>query len=248
MRSTNASLAAAAVVPSLDAVVALAHQVVPSAVAVSVTVVSDAGSGTAAATSGWARTLDQAQYAAGAGPCVDAAIGGGVESITMAPRDNDPNRGPRETAVDASSPVLAVADRAMLGQTRAISDTRRDVRWPAYAAAAVAEGALSSMSIPIPVDDGVVASINAYATHVDAFGQADHARLRKLAAVAAVVLSTGGEPPVRLRDVVDQAKGIVMSEQHCSAELALDVLAARALERGCSLRDAAVDLVHAASS
>ncbi|MDT7546945.1 MAG: hypothetical protein QOE99_3055 [Actinomycetota bacterium] len=209
MRSTNASLAAAAVVPSLDAVVALAHQVVPSAVAVSVTVVSDAGSGTAAATSGWARTLDQAQYAAGAGPCVDAAIG---------------------------------------GETRAISDTRRDVRWPAYAAAALAEGALSSMSIPIPVDDGVVASINAYATHVDAFGHADHARLRKLAAVAAVVLSTGQEPPVRLRDVVDQAKGIVMSEQHCSAELALDVLAARALERGCSLRDAAVDLVHAASS
>jgi GAF domain-containing protein len=208
MRSTNASLANAAIAPSLDAVVSLAHHVVPSAVAVSVTVVSDAGSDTAAATSAWARALDQAQYAAGAGPCVDAAIG---------------------------------------GETRAISDTRRDVRWPAYAAAAVAEGALSSMSVPIPVDDGVVASLNAYATDVDAFGQADHARLRKLAAVAAVVLSTGRQPAIRARDVVDQAKGIVMGEQHCSAALALDVLTARALERGCSLRDAAGDLVHATS-
>jgi GAF domain-containing protein len=192
----------------LEAVVALAHHVVPAAVAISVTVVSDAGVETAASTSAWAASLDRAQYDAGAGPCVDAAIG---------------------------------------GEMRSIADIRHDTRWPAYAAVALADGALSSVSVPIPVDDRVVASLNAYATHLDAFSSADHARLRKLAAVAAAVLATAEAPLRHAHAGIDQAKGILMNEEHCSAEQALDILAARALANRSSLREVAADVTRAAT-
>jgi hypothetical protein len=206
MSALDPSLAAAGVAPSLDAIVALAHQVVPASVAVSVTVIGEAGAITAASTGRWAADLDRAQYDADAGPCVDAAIG---------------------------------------GETRSIADIRHDDRWPTYAVAALAAGALSSVSIPIPVDDGLVASLNAYATHVDAFSSADRARLRKLAAVAAAVLSSGAATPLRSRPVMDQAKGILMHEEHCSAELAMDGLAKRALDSGRSLQQVAADVVAA---
>jgi GAF domain-containing protein len=208
MSPTPPPLSTAAVAPSLEAVVALAHQVVPSAVAVSLTVVSESGAETVASTSAWAESLDRVQYEAGAGPCVDAAIG---------------------------------------GEPRSITDIRRDTRWPAYAAVALADGALSSLSLPIPVDNRVVASLNAYATHVDAFSSADQARLQKLAGVAAAVLTTAEEPQLRSRAGIDQAKGVLMHEEHCSAGRALDILAARALAGRSTLREVSADVLRVAA-
>jgi hypothetical protein len=191
---------------TLGAVVALARQAVPAAAAVSVTVVTDAGALTAASTSAWAETLDQAQYDAAAGPCLDAAIG---------------------------------------GEPRSIPDVRLDTRWPAYAAAAIEGGALSSLSVPVPVDDAVVASMNAYATEPHAFTDDDSTRLLRLAAVAATALATATDPPLRSRAVVDQAKGILMHQHACTAGEALDRLAEIATANGQSLREAAVVLTAA---
>src|SRR4051812_4569080 len=116
---------------TLDAVAEMSLRCVPGAVSVSVTVVTNAGARTIAATSDWAGTIDQAQYAAGDGPCVEASVGGEVREMT---------------------------------------DAAIETRWPAFTAAALAGGALSSMSIPIPVDDdGVVGALNAFASTPAAF-------------------------------------------------------------------------------
>jgi hypothetical protein len=206
MSPTDVPVPPDGVARTLTAVVALARQAVPAATAVSVTVIGGAGPLTAASTSPWADDLDQAQYDAAAGPCLDAAIG---------------------------------------GEVRTISDVRLDRRWPAYAAAAIKGGALSSLSVPIPVDDAVVASVNAYSTDVDAFTADDSDRLLRLAAVAATALATATEPPLRSRAVIDQAKGILMHQHTCSSVEALDRLSEIAVARGESLRDAAIELIRA---
>ena len=133
------------------------------------------------------------------------------------------------------------------GETREMIDAAVETRWPSYAAAALAAGTISSVSVPIPVDDaGVVASLNAFARTSGAFTPADHVALTRLAGTAAAALTTvpvGGTVP-RTRSVVDQAKGILMSSRHCTAQQALDSLGGLAGQAGSSLLAAAEALVR----
>jgi GAF domain-containing protein len=139
--------------PVLKAIVLVAQQSIPSAAAVSVTLIDGAGARTAASSSHWADFLDQAQYDAGSGPCVDAA------------RD---------------------------GETCVMRDVAIESRWPAFVAAALARGAGSSMSVPIPMDDddGVVASLNAFGVASDGFSATDEQALTRLAGTAGAALMT----------------------------------------------------------
>jgi GAF domain-containing protein len=137
------------------------------------------------------------------------------------------------------------------GEVRHMTNAADETRWPAYTAAALALGAMSSLSIPIPVDDeGVVAALNAFAAAPVAFTAADELILTRLAGTAAAALTTvsTGRGPLRSRDVVDQAKGILMTTQHCSAQQALDVLSSRVGETGISLRRVAEELVRATAT
>jgi GAF domain-containing protein len=206
--NANPPTVAGAVQRTLGAVADLACRSVPSAVAVSVTLVSDGRASTVASTSDWAVALDRAQYSAGYGPCVEASIG---------------------------------------GEVREMIDAARETRWPAYAEAALATGALSSLSIPVPVDDdGVVAALNAFATTSHAFTAADQVTLRRLAGTAAAALTTVpiGGTRLRTRTVVDQAKGILMTTRRCTAAEALDLLGSTAGQTGASLLSVAEDLVR----
>jgi GAF domain-containing protein len=62
----------------LDAVAISAQQSIPSAVAVSLTLVTEGAAATAASSSDWAAALDRTQYEVGSGPSVDAAVGGEI--------------------------------------------------------------------------------------------------------------------------------------------------------------------------
>lgn len=191
----------------LQAVVALAQQVVPALAGASITVVTDTEATTRAASPAWVEGLDLAQYDVGRGPCVDAAVGGEICEMR-----------------DAST----------------------ETRWPLFVAAALMAGAGSSMSVPIPVDDGLVGSLNVFARAAGAFGVEDREALIRLAAVAAAALSSSSEPGKHPafppRAVVDQAKGILM-HSGLSAPEALDALGTRAHASGQSTRQAAEQLV-----
>jgi hypothetical protein len=194
----------------LGAVALAAQQGIPSAVAVSLTLVRDGAATTGASSSDWADPLDRAQHDVTAGPSVDAAVGG--EICVMV-------------------------------------DVTTETRWPAYVAAAIANGVGSSMSVPIPVDDGgLVGSLNAFSRSIDAFTTTDENALTRLAGTAAAALLTvdiGGFVG-RSRAVVDQAKGIVMNGEHCTAAQALDVLRRRAGVSGRSLPEVAGDVIETA--
>jgi GAF domain-containing protein len=196
----------------LNALSGLALQSTPSAAAVTVTLVTETGASTIAATSDWADSLDVAQYApTGGGPCVDAAVS---------------------------------------GTERAMTDTSTEVRWPLYVAAARKRGARSSLSLPIPSDDnGVVCSLNAFSQQVAGFGAADRELLVRVAGAAAAALSTVDslQAPWPVRAVVDQARGIVMATEHCTATEALDILTGRADAAGATLRAVSADLVRRTS-
>jgi hypothetical protein len=192
----------------LKAVAIVAEQSIPSAAAVSLTLVTEGTATTAASSSDWAGALDKEQYAVRSGPALDAAIG---------------------------------------GETCVMADASTETRWPAYVAAALARGALSSVSIPLPVDDdGVVGSLTAFGTSVGGFTPTDEHALMRLAGTAAAALMTAdiGSFVGRSRAVVDQAKGIVMTNEHCSAAVALDSLRRTAGESGRSLHEVAADVIR----
>jgi GAF domain-containing protein len=140
-------------------------------------------------------------------------------------------------------------DAAITGEVRDMTDAASEARWPAYVAASLARGVLSSTSIPIPVDDdGVVGSLNAFATESHAFTAADRDGLTQLAGTAATALTTvdTGDAPRRMRAVVDQAKGIVMNAEGCSAPEALDRMTLLGRDSDRTLREVAADVVLAA--
>ncbi len=93
-------------------------------------------------------------------------------------------------------PCLAAAAG---GETILISDMSTEDRWPDYTPTAVADGAGSSLSIGIPVQQAVTGGLNIYSTAVNAFDE-DAVDLAKGFASYAVVArpmrtSTPAPPP-----------------------------------------------------
>jgi hypothetical protein len=117
----------------LQRVVELSQQVVPGVAEASVTVVLKDKASTAASTGELALALDQAQYARGDGPCLEAAVG---------------------------------------QEIREISDMRQETRWPDYAREGAERGALSSLSMPVPVSENMQAALNVFALMPGAFDDA----------------------------------------------------------------------------
>ncbi|MGY1636951.1 GAF domain-containing protein [Geodermatophilus sp. SYSU D00742] len=54
-------------------------------------------------------------------------------------------------------------------EIREITDAREEARWADYAQACVERGALSSMSVPVPVRQAVHGGLDLYAVEADAF-------------------------------------------------------------------------------
>jgi GAF domain-containing protein len=172
---------------------------------------------TVASTGGLATKLDEAQYALGHGPCLDAAAGG--------------------TAV-------------------LIRDMARDDRWPDYGPVAVGAGVRSSLSTPFPLQQHVLAALNLYACHADAFND-DHAEVaREIASTAAVggvnavlydsaaQLAAELQDAMRSRATIEQAKGIVMAQSGIDPDGAFDLLVRASQRENRKLREVAAELVQ----
>lgn len=136
------------------------------------------------------------------------------------------------------------------------SDLRTERRWPAFARDAAGAGVLAIRSVPMLVRDGApIGVLTVYGAAAAAFDDSDR-RLADLIAGFATVAVTGTMRSyddtalsARLRralvsrSAIDQAIGVVMAEQACSAERALTVLRAAARERGTTLQVVAADVV-----
>ena len=145
---------------------------------------------------------------------------------------------------------------ARTGEITEITDTRTEQRWPDYARQAAEAGNLSSLSIPLGVDEDMVGALNIYARRPDAFDAASRSAATEFGPFAAVALGNihayssarelagNLQAALESRAVIDQAKGILMERHKLTAEQAFEVLAQASMRGNIKLRDVADHLVR----
>jgi GAF domain-containing protein len=199
----------------LQRVAELAKQVIPGVAEASVTLIAHDKASSAAYTGRLALDLDETQYGRGYGPCLEAAVGEEIREIT---------------------------------------DARVETRWPDYTVSAVERGSLSSLSVPVPIREGLHGGLNLYAIEAGAFGDARGTAITFASYAAVAVhnmhlyestreLADNLDIAMRTRAVIEQAKGILMSQRRCDATEAFNLLAAASQRSNRKLRDIAQAIV-----
>ena len=138
-----------------------------------------------------------------------------------------------------------------------IPDTRSETRWPDHARRAAEHGNLSSLSVPLVIDEPQVSgALNIYARQPNAFDEATRCaatRIAPYAAVAAGNLSLHRralgradhlETVLASRAVIEQAKGILMERHDVTAHGAFRILARASIHTHITVRRLAEHLVH----
>jgi GAF domain-containing protein len=113
-----------------------------------------------------------------------------------------------------------------------VADTRTDGRWPRYEKCAAQLQVLSMLCAPLWVDEQRVGSLSLYAVEPDAFDARDLRLAELLAVHAALALSDAGRAEklreaAANRDIIGQAKGVLMERHQLTAAAAFDLLTPR---------------------
>src|SRR3954462_7729469 len=147
---------------------------------------------------------------------------------------------------------------ARTGELTEIADTRTDRRWPDYLPRAAEHGNLSSLSVPLAIDEDeqVTGALNIYPRRPHAFDEDSRTAATKFAPYAAVAagnlhayqsaqnMAANLQTALETRGVIDQAKGILMERHRLTADQAFQVLAQASMKTNRKLRVVAADLVH----
>jgi transcriptional regulator with GAF, ATPase, and Fis domain len=201
----------------LDEVARRAKRVLPETSEVSVTLLKGDHAETAASTGAVALQLDERQYDKRLGPCLDAAVSGAKIKLTMA---------------DPDSP------------------------YPDWRQIARQQGVTHTLSIGFPVATQTVGALNVYNSTGRPFSPDSERIVATFANFARIVLTSAGlhqnladlaaqlEAAVRSRAVIDQAKGMIMTKNRCTAEEAFQVLVRTSQNRNLKLRYVAEELVQ----
>ncbi|MGH3865859.1 MAG: ANTAR domain-containing protein [Pseudonocardiaceae bacterium] len=120
---------------------------------------------------------------------------------------------------------------------------------------ALAHGIGSALSIPISTGSGVRGALNLYAaqtnmfttnrrTRAEALGTEGSRTLRlALRGTDQIQLTHHLETAMASRSIIDQAIGIIMGQNRCSATDAFEILRAASNHRNIKLRDVATEIV-----
>lgn len=155
-------------------------------------------------------------------------------------------------------PVQVEAAQTELGQgpcldsvyeqvTVRLSDTATDPRWPQFSRRALELGVRSMLAIQLYVDGDNLGALNLFATEPNAFDdESEHIGLL-FAAHAAVAVAgsqqvTTLQQAVTSRDVIGQAKGILMERHNLTPDQAFRVLARVSQHENRKLREVAEEL------
>jgi GAF domain-containing protein len=181
-----------------------------------VSVSSNGKVGSRVTTNEVARRIDDEQYAADEGPCLTAI---------------------------------------RTGKTVKVDSLKAEKRWAAFTRQADAEGIRSSCSVPLPVDHTIVGALNLYSAS-GPFGERDEWTANQLARQAAVTLANAAAfekmqalvgnltDALASRDIIGEAKGIIMERQKCTPDAAFDVLRVASQRQNIKLRDLAQQVVE----
>jgi GAF domain-containing protein len=128
-----------------------------------------------------------------------------------------------------------------------VPDLSRDPRWPAFARPAFALGARSMLSFQLFVDGDHLGALNLFGKEVGVF-DAESERIGTLVAAHAAVAVAGNQQVSQLtqaldtRDLIGQAKGILMERYKVTAQQAFLLLSRASSELNIKLRDVAEQL------
>lgn len=126
-------------------------------------------------------------------------------------------------------------------------DLTSETRWPRYASEACSHGLRSLLSFQLFVETDNLGALNVYADKPDAFDDEDESVGVLLASHAAIAVSDKRvegnlRRALESRDVIGQAKGILMERFKISADQAFEMLVAVSQHRHVKLRDLAFEL------
>jgi GAF domain-containing protein len=110
-----------------------------------------------------------------------------------------------------------------------IDDMRRESRWPDFAAEAENLGVHSMLCIPLRVHEQCLGTLSLYSEHVAAFTGHDEQITMLFATLAAIALAEAQRTDqlhtaLDNRDVIGQAKGILMERHRITADVAFGYL------------------------
>lgn len=201
---------------TLDCIARLPVEAIPGSDAAGVTLRIDHKVTTAAASDDFALAIDHIQYDTSEGPC--------LESL--------------ET-----------------GEFRQIEAASEEQRWPEFVVRAAERGFGSSMSFPLKAD-GSVGALNIYSKHENAFDesaraigeifarQANIALQNTRTYLAATKLAENLNEAIQTRDMIGQAKGILMEREDISDDAAFDMLRTISQAQNVKLREVARMLIE----
>jgi GAF domain-containing protein len=145
---------------------------------------------------------------------------------------------------------------ASTGELVEIADAQTETRWRDYVQRALDHGALASLSVPLPIGEGIDGALNIYARQTDAFDEGSRwiaTRFAPYAAVAAANMyayesarDMAGhyQRALESRAVIDQAKAILMERYNISPDLAFQALARVSMQTNTKMQDVADTLVR----
>ena len=203
----------------LERVCLLAQSTVPAGDHCGVTLVAGDRASTAAATDGMTLQVDGSQYGTGEGPCLDAA---------------------------------------RHGVTVQIDNMEADARYPSFSAEATRLGIGASLSLPLTVRGDTIGALNVYSRSRRPWTDEAVSVSHQFADQAAVALANAQihhqtavvvaqlHEALESRPVIDQAKGILMSQRACTADEAFAVLRHASQRLNRKVRDLAAEVVDGA--
>ena len=152
-----------------------------------------------------------------------------------------------------SGPCL---DAGRGGEIFYIRDMPTEDRWPAYAPLAASIGVMSSLSVPLPIQEDLIGALNVYSRRPEAFGEDDIRAGQAFAAYAAVAVANAdsfastAEMAENLRTAmvsratIEQAKGILMAQGGIGPQEAFEILVRASQREKRKLRTVATELVE----
>lgn len=196
--------------------------------------------------------LDQAQVVLREGPCVTALASlldtDDLSTTEVATTHHRGDDRPPDSGGDGRrfSTAVKVDDLA--------TETHRGGRWPRFAAEALRNGIVSMLSMPLSGHQRPLRALNLYSDQLAAFDHAT-ATIAALFADQAAVALYGAEHAATLnlavatRDVIGQAKGILIERHHlASGDDAFAMLVEASQHANIKLRDVADWLVTEATT
>jgi GAF domain-containing protein len=202
---------------TLTRVAELAKQSIPGATEVSVTLMQDSQVFTVVFTGSMAAHLDERQYEAGFGPCMDAALSGATVTIP-------------DTAADPTYP-----DFSRIAHRRGITHTL-SIGLP------VAQKTIGALNIYGNDGSAFDEATQELATAFASYAAVAVANAGVYASTA--TLAGNLQRALQSRGVIDQAKGVLMGRHGITADAAFELLARQSQETNRKLRDIAAELVE----